>query len=391
LLIGCAHKAQRHAWVQVEEDLAEIIHRHNHLIGALNFSSAEEKDLLSFLTGKITTLKNSLEVIHRTGSHTPEQLDAIAATGEQLSAPIFAALLRQVGISSISLDASAMIFTDSEFSHANVLFEATNPAIRRGVLPWLEQGCVPVITGFIGATITGQITTLGRGASDYTSTLVGAAVNALEVWNWTDVDGVLTADPRMAPQARIIPALSYSEMRLLSACGAKVLHPDTIKPVADMGIPLRVRNSFNPDGPGTIIQGNQPDRDHLPLAVASRSKLNLIHFKGGRLPRGLETSYQNALTAPTGDPLWVLEADPNLPLEPEAKKIANTSLISVIGGNTSTHSIHCVLEGQHIPVLAYSHKNSDGCSFAAVRNEDTAKAVQVLHDHLIIQAAQSFI
>ncbi len=126
----------------------------------------------------------------------------------------------------------------------------------------LDSGIVPVVTGFIGATKDGITTTLGRGGSDYSAALIGASLKAKEVWIWTDVDGVMTADPRMVPNAGTIEELSYREVAELAYFGAKVLHPKTIRPVIEAGIGLRICNTFNPDAPGTMIVANQDNRDN---------------------------------------------------------------------------------------------------------------------------------
>src|SRR5271167_1418998 len=184
---------------------------------------------------------------------TPRTLDAISSLGERLSAPLVAGALRELGLQSEAVDATEVIITDSFHGGAEPLMDRTREECEVRLKPMIEKGIVPVVTGFLGATTEGQLTTLGRGGSDYSATILGAALNADEVIIWTDVDGVLTADPRLVPEARTIPVISYREAAELAFFGAKVLHPKTLKAVAKAGIPVWIRNSFAPELRGTEI------------------------------------------------------------------------------------------------------------------------------------------
>jgi bifunctional aspartokinase / homoserine dehydrogenase 1 len=184
---------------------------------------------------------------------TPRALDAISSLGERLSAPLVAAALRELGLASEAVDATELIVTDAFHGGAEPQMDATRVKSQARLHPLLEKDIVPVVTGFIGATNTGQLTTLGRGGSDYSATILGAALDAEEVIIWTDVDGVLTADPRLVADARTIPVISYREAAELAYFGAKVLHPKTLKPVVHAAIPVWIRNSFAPERPGTKI------------------------------------------------------------------------------------------------------------------------------------------
>jgi aspartate kinase len=184
---------------------------------------------------------------------TPRTLDAISSLGERLSAPLVAGAVRELGLQSEAVDATEVIITDGFHGGAEPLMDRTREECEVRLLPLLEKGIVPVVTGFIGASTEGKLTTLGRGGSDYSATILGAAMNADEVIIWTDVDGVLTADPRLVPEARTIPVISYREAAELAFFGAKVLHPKTLKPVMHAAIPVWIRNSFAPERPGTLI------------------------------------------------------------------------------------------------------------------------------------------
>ncbi|MGB6669102.1 MAG: aspartate kinase [Candidatus Acidiferrum sp.] len=180
-------------------------------------------------------------------------LDAISSLGERLSAPLVAGATRELGLKSEAVDATRVIVTDAYHGGAEPLMDRTRQECEAHLRPLLDKGVVPIVTGFIGATAEGKLTTLGRGGSDYSATILGAALKADEVIIWTDVDGVLTADPRLVPDARTIPAISYREAAELAFFGAKVLHPKTLKPVMQAAIPVWIRNSFAPERPGTLI------------------------------------------------------------------------------------------------------------------------------------------
>ncbi|HXY25133.1 MAG TPA: aspartate kinase [Candidatus Acidoferrum sp.] len=184
---------------------------------------------------------------------TPRTLDAISSLGERFSAPLVAAAVKEQGAASEAIEATELIVTDAFHGGAEPQMELTREKSQARLKPVLGKGIVPVVTGFIGATSDGQLTTLGRGGSDYSATILGAALDADEVIIWTDVDGVLTADPRLVPEARTIPVISYREAAELAYFGAKVLHPKTLNPVVQAAIPVWIRNSFAPERLGTKI------------------------------------------------------------------------------------------------------------------------------------------
>src|SRR5207249_2762544 len=191
-----------------------------------------------------------LSMIHEL---TPRLLDAISGTGEMLAAPLVAAAIAARGRASQSIDATELIVTTDQYGGAEPLAEETRTKTRGRLLPLLENGEIPVVTGFIAATVDGVITTLGRGGSDYSASIVAAALDASEVWIWTDVDGVMTANPSEVPEARTLADISYSEASELAYYGAKVLHYKTILPAFRQRIPVRILNSFNPAHPGTRV------------------------------------------------------------------------------------------------------------------------------------------
>jgi aspartate kinase len=184
---------------------------------------------------------------------TPRTLDSVSSLGERLSAPLVAAALAEYGLATEAIEATGLIVTDGYHGAAEPAIDRTRERCESTLRPLLRKGIVPVVTGFIGATPEGVLTTLGRGGSDYSATILGAAISADEIIIWTDVNGVLSADPRQVPEARTIPEISYREAAELAYFGAKVLHPKTLRAVVAAEIPVWIRNTFEPQHPGTKI------------------------------------------------------------------------------------------------------------------------------------------
>ena len=235
------------------------------------------------LRAEVESLLNWFETlcqsINTLGELTLRGMDAVSGLGERLSARVTTAAMRSQGMRAQTVEATEVIVTDDDFGRAVPLLEETTTRARRRLLSLVEDGIVPVVTGFIGATLDGSPTTLGRGSSDYSATILGRCLPATEVWIWTDVDGVMTADPRIVPDARTLPSISYGEVAELSFFGAKVLHPRTIQPVAEMRIPVRVLNSLNPDHPGTLICEEAAETPLIKGITAIRN-LSLVTVEG---------------------------------------------------------------------------------------------------------------
>lgn len=231
----------------------ELRTRHNAVVGSLIHSAAER----ATISRKLQSVFEEGEQLcrHATLSRevTSVARDSLSALGERLCAPLLAAVLTQSGIASEAIEATELVVTDAHHGNADPIMNKTCGRCEARLLPLVQQGIIPVVTGFIGATVEGVLTTLGRGGSDYSATILGAAINASEVVIWTDVDGMLTADPRLVAEARTIAEISYQEAAVLAYFGAKVLHPKTLRPVMQCGIPLWIRNSFAPEQPGTKI------------------------------------------------------------------------------------------------------------------------------------------
>ena len=254
--------------------------KHFNAIAALLNDGEDQSQVSAEIRHLIDHFQRLCQAVAVLGELTPRALDAISSMGEQMSIRIVAAYLRQVGQPAEAVDATDLILTDNGFQDAIPQMAETTRRTEARLRPLLENGVVPIVTGFIGASPEGVTTTLGRGGSDYSAAILGQALRADEVWIWTDVDGVMSADPRFVPDARTIPTLSYREVAELAYYGAKVLHPKTIRPCVENGIPLRIKNTFNPDHPGTVIVSNGAAEQGAIKAVTAVKNQSLVTIEG---------------------------------------------------------------------------------------------------------------
>jgi len=257
----------------------ELQQRHEQAIQDCVTDPEHARGLRAEIQSLLNWLENLCQSISTLGELTPRGLDAVSGLGERLSARLVAAAMLSQVVKAQTVEATQIIVTDGNYGDASPLIEETTERARAHLLPLVEAGTVPVVTGFIGATVEGIPTTLGRGSSDYTAAILGHCLPADEVWIWTDVDGVMTADPRIVPEARTLPTISYAEVAELSFFGAKVLHPKTIQPVAEMGIAVRVLNSFNTDHSGTYVC-SQVSETPLIKGITAIRNLSLVTLEG---------------------------------------------------------------------------------------------------------------
>jgi aspartokinase/homoserine dehydrogenase 1 len=271
-----ASQGDREHWKNARRELA---HRHREVADQL-LKAGEQAAVLPRLADAVTNFEDLCSGFSLVREVTPRAMDTLSSLGEVMSANLMAAILRSRGTPAEAVDATELVVTDDNFGNATPLFEETNAKTRQRLAGLRRRGVLPVITGFRGATRAGACTTLGRGGSDYSGTILGAALDADEVWIWTDVDGVMTADPRLVPEARILPEISYREAIELSFFGAKVLHPKTIQPVMKKKIPVWIKNSFNPSCPGTRIVPSATNSQRGVKAITSVSKADIITVSG---------------------------------------------------------------------------------------------------------------
>jgi aspartate kinase len=234
------------------------------------------------LEERIGELEQVLTGIVYVGELTPKSRDTVVAYGEKLSAPIVSGALRDMGVASTHLTGGeAGIVTDNNFGEAGLLMNVTKYEVKTRLEPLLKEGVAPVLTGFIAATQNGETTTLGRGGSDYTATIIGAALEVDEVWIWTDVNGLMTSDPKIVSSAKTINELSFQEATELTIFGAKAMHPRALEPARKDGIPVRIRNVFSPENPGTLIKAEQTiDQKNGVKAVTTVRNVAMITVSG---------------------------------------------------------------------------------------------------------------
>jgi aspartate kinase len=245
-------------------------------------NGAEADEVCNELSAMFDELAALAEALRTLGDLTPRSLDAIASLGEQLSSVLVVAAFRKHGLDAEHVDARTVMITDANFTRAEPQTEAIGEAAQRIVMPLIRAGKIPVMGGFIGSSQTGGITTtLGRGGSDYSASLVGAALQAEAIEIWTDVDGMLTADPRVVDGALLIERIGFEEASELASFGAKVLHPNTIAPAVMRGIPVWVLNSRKPEGTGTLITFDAPRRSVT--AIAGKSGVTLLKVRSPRM------------------------------------------------------------------------------------------------------------
>jgi aspartate kinase len=423
LLLESAEHAVRGDTSLLGEAEQALLSTHAAIAAQLVPDATRRAAVLDEIARLIHSFVELCQAISVLGESTPRALDAVASLGERMSVRLLAAALESAGIPARAVEASELIVTDNRFQSAHPDFALTTAATRRGLLPLLEAGLVPVVTGFMGATREGVVTTLGRGGSDYSAGILGAVLPADDVWIWTDVDGVMTADPRMVPEAQTLPQISYGEIAELAYFGAKVLHPKTIRPVVEAGIGLRICNTFNPAHPGTRLVANaqieQPQKgEKVVKAVTAIRKQRLVTIEGrGMLGVPGVAARTFAAVASTGTSVPLItqasseqsicfsvpgesaEAVLNALEQVFATEIAQrdidrvwtgeeVAIITVVGHGTRNTpgvagEIFTRLGKADINVLAIAHGSSDVSISMVVNSAEAEKAVKALHELVV--------
>lgn len=277
-LFGAASDAAAGDLEKAQQTLAEIGRAHEDALGGLGADESGPES--SRIRALIEECGGLLGATHLLGELTPRTRDRVVASGEKLSVRLLALALKTLSVSAVAMDADTFLETDDNFGEAGPLAGVVDRTIAGALGPVLEKGRTPVVTGFCGRAPDGATTTLGRGGSDHTATLIAAAMDASEVTIWTDVDGVYSADPGVVPAARVISQLNYREAAELSYYGAKVLHQRTMIPVASRGITVKTRNTLAPDAPGTVIDGRFTPGSHPVKAISAIRDQALVSIEG---------------------------------------------------------------------------------------------------------------
>ena len=258
----------------------ELSDKHHAVIDSLITNSDDRRHIGEEIDRILTGFEMLCASVRVLGEVTPRALDAISGLGERMAAPIVAGAIRAFGVKAESLDATEFIITNDNYQSAVPLMDITETKTRNRIFPMLQSGIVPVITGFIGNTEKGVPTTLGRNGTDFSASIIAACIDATEVLNYKDVDGVLSTDPRIVAEAHTIDVLTFQEMSEMSYFGAQVLHPLTVAPLIDKNIPLRAKNTFNPSHPGTLITNEAAGSVRPIKAVTMIDKLSVVTVLG---------------------------------------------------------------------------------------------------------------
>jgi aspartate kinase len=369
----------------------------------------------------IRSLVNFCKAIAVLGEASPRAMDAVASLGERMSVRLLAAVAIDAGIKVQAVESSEFIITNDNFQNAHPDLRATTEKTRGLLNPLMDEGIIPITTGFIGATPEGVITTLGRGGSDYSAAIIASVLPADDVWIWTDVDGVMTTDPRIVKEAKTLPEISYGEIAELAYYGAKVLHPKSIRPVVDAGIGLRICNTFNPSHTGTrLVAGGKKNgvNGHVIKAVTAIRKQKLVTIEGrGMLgvpgvaarafgavastgtsvPLITQASSEQSIcfAVPSESAKQVLDAlQKDFALELSVRDIdrvwatEEVAIITAVGSGTRNTpgvagKIFSKLGDKEINVLAIAHGSSDVSISMVVETKDTEIAVKALHELIV--------
>jgi aspartate kinase len=277
LLLDTLRKAEQGNQQGLDENILSL--RERHLDACQKLLPGDKQ---SFVSQRIHELVDEFERIAKgiflLGERPLRSVDQALSVGERLSALLVSAVLDSRGVASDAVNAADVVVTDDNAGCASPLMHETAEKARERLLPLLKSRRIPIVTGFNGATRDGRPTTLGRGGSDFSGSILAAALEATELWIWTDVDGILTADPRLVPDARVLPEVTYNEAAELAYNGAKVLHPRTLAPLVEKQIPVWIKNSFSPEKAGTRIVSRISD-GHGVRAITSLSQVALISIE----------------------------------------------------------------------------------------------------------------
>ena len=276
LLLDTMRHAEAGNQAAMDGAIAALRSRHEEACRAL-LPEAAQAAMIERIHGIIGDFERIVNAMAMLGDRPPRSVDEAVAVGERLAVLLLAAHLNAEGTPAAAINAWDVVVTDAVFGNASPLMEPTREKARAVLTPLLEGGTLPVITGFNGSTADGRPTTLGRGGSDFSASIVAAALDASELWIWTDVDGIMSADPRLVPDAQVLDEVTYAEAAELAYNGAKVLHPRTLAPLAERQIPVWSKNSFAPEKPGTrIVPAISEEAARGVRAVTSLANVALI-------------------------------------------------------------------------------------------------------------------
>lgn len=415
-LISAANKCSKEASSgYIKLFVAEMMKKHYEAVEKAVLNDEIKGRVIQALERLFDELEKVLLGITYLGELTKRSEDYIVSFGERLVAPILSGSLLSIGVDSVALTGGdAGIITDKNYGRAKPLPEA-QALIKARLEPLLKiKKTVPVVTGFIGSAADGSITTLGRGGSDYTATILASALDADEVWLWKEVDGIMTCDPKFVPNARFIPEISYQEAMELSHFGAKILHPLALIPVMRKGIPVRIKNVFNPDAPGTVICSNTKESKEIVKALSLIQDTGIVNVSGAGFDFAeIMAEVFRILAEEKVNVIMVSQSSSELNLSIvvdkkdverayqalksiengviRVSKIDNISIVSAVGAGMAgtpgvAGRIFSALGKNKINVVMISQSCSEYNISFAVRSEDGINAVRVIHDEFGLKA-----
>jgi aspartate kinase len=386
---------------EYEDRVQEIQEQHVQIATATLPEGAGRRRLLARIEELVHELKTFYTAVYAIEELTPRTLDAVAAIGERLSCELVLAALVQEGLRAHAVDARTVVITDERFCGASPLQEDTAARAALHLRPLLETGMVPVLGGFIGATRHGVTTTLGRGGADGTAALLGALLGAEEIQIWTDVDGMMTVDPRLVAGAAVIPQVSPEEAAELAYFGAKVLHPIMIQPAVEKGIPVRVLNATEPAAPGTLVSAKENLGPSGPCAVAYRRGITVILVSQPRMlmasgfltrvfevleryhtPVDLVATSEVSISLTLDDVEHLPEIKADLARLGEVRILRETAIVALIGRGFFRHPglSRRIFEAlADVNIIMISFAASDVNVSVVVEEADVERAVHALH------------
>lgn len=414
MLLEAAQLAQLSNQRGYRRIVATLRTRHMALIEQLPLGNTERTTLQADVDRLLFDMLDECQTVanNLNDELSPKISDSIVAVGERLSARIIAALLRQNELRGIAVDGTDILITDNVHSNAMPDLELTEKRVNEILLPMLNRDIIPVVTGYIGATADGATTTLGRGGTDYTASVLSALINADELWIWTDVDGMMSSDPREIPEAHVIKELNYNEVAELAYFGAKILHSRMITPLQERSLPLRIKNVFKPQETGTLVSH---DEHHEPPSIkavtsiqglalsrpASGSTAGIVKLVGNTLFKTLGMRTEVMISSQSSNSSFICLVIPTsigidgvdrLQDAIEAKmseypekmpwNIENISIVTAIGNNLDRSpmimaKVLSQLDNMQIFGLAMGPSN---CSISvAISTEDTHRALESIH------------
>ncbi|HSG45936.1 MAG TPA: aspartate kinase [Anaerolineales bacterium] len=421
LLLDSAASASQGTVDLLSETESTLREKHFSAADALIKDETLREETKIEIAALIRSLVNLCKAIAVLGEASLRALDAVASLGERMSVRLLEAVAADAGIMVEGIESNEFVVTNEHFQHAHPDFKATTEKTRALFNPLMDKGIIPITTGFIGATPEGVITTLGRGGSDYSAAIIASVLPADDVWIWTDVDGVMTSDPRIVKEAKTLPEISYGEIAELAYYGAKVLHPKTIRPVVEAGIGLRICNTFNPSHPGTRLKANGSNskanghvikavtaiRDQKLVTIEGRGMLGVpgvaarafgaVASTGTSVPLITQASSEQSIcfAIPTESSKQVLDAlQKNFAIEINERDIdrvwatEEVAIITAVGTGTRNTpgvagQIFSKLGVNNINVLAIAHGSSDFSISMVIETKDTEVAVKALHELIV--------